>query len=662
MTKCWCGLSPSVSSDASNPDDQDNMDDIEIPEDKLLCFITGELVEDDEHERNRQHLARELHEEYGYAVEDMDTEVNTEIGSQSGRADLVVFEEGEPHIDENVHIAAEIEPEDTEPDHPNHGVKQTRSYMYMYPAEFGIWFNGVEKFHYHRHDDTIDEINDIPPKGLTIEDIEIPDFGQLRPASELRGEFKRCHNYIAGNQGFQKTEAFHELLKVIFCKVHDEQRQAPRPEFYVTNTERRKHPERCAERIAGDDGLFEEVKDANPQIFQEDETINLKPDVLAFVVSVLQGYSLIQTDTDVKGEAYEEIVGDNLRGDRGEFFTPRNVTRAAVQILFHTVPRDQWDNVKVIDPANGTGGFLIAVLEFLKGEFYKNELQKWGDEDQAEQNAWNRLEQFSQRNLHGIDMNPTLARATKMNIVMHGGSPENIVSENSLDDPERWDDNARDTIETLWADEDDEGYDFLLANPPFGSDIQIDTTRILRQFDIGHNWDNDSYTKRSGIRSSAPPEQLFIERSVKLLKPGGKLAMIIPDNLLTNPGLSYIRYWLMNHAKIVASISLPRETFEPFVGTKSHLVVAERKLEHEVGLDDDYDAFMCRVDHIGHNRRGEPIYVETQEGDRITHEVKRKVMRINNGEKSIDTETVREPVLNDELPAAVDRFKRWWDR
>lgn len=647
-------------------------EELEIPEDKLLCFITGALVNDDEHERNRQLLGRELHEEYGYEIDDMDTEVTTKVGSQSGRADIVVFDEEKPHIDEKARIAVEIEPEDTDPGDPEHGVEQVKSYMYMYPAEFGIWFNGVQKFFYHRQDDEIIEINDIPPQGLELEDIEVPDFGQLRPASELRGEFKRCHNFIAGNQGFQKTEAFHELLKIIFCKVHDE-RHSDRPQFYVTNTERRENPQRAAARIVGNDGLFAEVKEANPEIFDEEETINLNAEVLTFVVSVLQGYSLIQTETDVKGEAYEEIVGDNLRGDRGEFFTPRNVCRAAVEMVFHTIPREDWNNVKIIDPANGTGGFLIATLEYLKGEFYKSELDKWGDEKQAEENTWERLYGFAERNLHGIDMNPNLARATKMNIVMHGGSPENIFSEDSLEIPSNWSDSAAETIKTPWgdsenedkdpwADPDNEGYDVLLANPPFGADIQIDNIPKLRQFDTGHNWDMDNYTQRNNVRTSAPPEQLFIERSVRFLKPGGKLAMIIPDNILTNPGLAFIRYWLMQHTNIVASVSLPRETFEPFVGTKSHLVIAEKKPEDEVGLEDDYEAFMTEVNHVGNNRRGEPLYLETPEGNRITHQVEKKVMRIENGEKTIETEEVTEPVLNDELPTAIKRFKDWWDQ
>ena len=245
-----------------------------------------------------------------------------------------------------------------------------------------MWTNSLERLCYRvvilKGERKVEEIPDLPTFGREEEEAERPRFDQLKPATSdaLLFAFRRCHNYIAGNQGLQKPQAFWELLKLIFCKIHDE-RHSTNVEFYAAPTERHgvNGPLVAKARI---DKLFEAVKADFSTIFKKNEGFELEPRVLAYLVSQLQMYSLLESDVDVKGRAYEEIVGSNLRGDRGEFFTPHNICQMAVTML------DPGENQLVLDPACGTGGFLITAMTHVIEKIRPAELKKWkGDISRA---------------------------------------------------------------------------------------------------------------------------------------------------------------------------------------------------------------------------------------------------------------------------------------
>lgn len=229
-------------------------------------------------------------------------------------------------------------------------------------STYGMWTNGDEllTFRYvNKAGKRVpDPVPDLPHAGGEVPD-DAPKFDQLRPAASdsLLYSFRRCHNYIAGNQGIQKAEAFLELLKIIFCKIQDE-RDSPSPTFYITPTERQgvAGKKRCRKRI---EKLFESVKQSYETIFKGDEQIGLTDDVLAYIVSQLQMYSLLESDVDVKGHAYETIVGSNLRGDKGQFFTPRNMCRMMVRMV------DPGEDDVILDPAMGTCGFLVTGMNYV---------------------------------------------------------------------------------------------------------------------------------------------------------------------------------------------------------------------------------------------------------------------------------------------------------
>jgi type I restriction enzyme M protein len=244
--------------------------------------------------------------------------------------------------------------------------------------------------------------------------------------------FRRCHNYIAGNQGLQKPEAFWELLKLIFCKIRDE-RSSDEVEFYATSTERNSlnGQLKAVKRI---EALFGAVKADYPNIFRENEAVELNPAVLSYIVSQLQMYSLLESDIDVKGRAYEEIVGSNLRGDRGEFFTPRNICQMTVHML------DPEERQLILDPACGTGGFLITAMNYV---IRAAEVEKWGNVERAETAIRQRVQRFANTFIVGIDLNPNLVKTSKMNMVMNNDGAGGLFQGNSLKPAVTWDEELR---------------------------------------------------------------------------------------------------------------------------------------------------------------------------------------------------------------------------
>ena len=410
------------------------------------------------------------------------------------------------------------------------GVEQLESYMSAcLNARFGMWIGSElqvwEKVPSGTGGYTFVEATDIPrfgfdaPKPLT--------FADLAPAhEELIAAFKRCHNYIYGNQGLQKESAFQELLKLIFCKVYDEDESVEQVRFFIGNEERRSDlgQRRLSARI---DQLFEQVKAHYSYIFDPNERLRLDKRVLAYVVGELQRFSLLQTQADVKGAAYEQLVGANLRGDRGEFFTPRNVCDMVVRMVFTTYPRQEWTRLRVLDPACGTGGFLVAVMGLWREQLYEQQLRKWAkDEDRAIRETKRRVKDVADANLLGIDFNPVLARAAQMNLVVHGDGSTNVFHANSLLPPGEWPtDVPSDVAHHIRPGT----FDIILTNPPFGAKIPIDDPHILEQFQLA------TFEMQKGqVRASMPPEQLFIERC--LVARRGTVGDCSPGQHLVQPG------------------------------------------------------------------------------------------------------------------------------
>jgi len=629
-----------------------------IPPGKLQCIVTDKLRPETPEEHVRQRIARSLLEDYGYDKADIEIEFIVNLGSSKKRVDIAIFPPHVEHKQENIKIIVECKREDVRPTDRDNGVEQLKSYLSACAnARFGMWIGSElqvwERLVSDKGEVSFAESTDIPRFGY-----EAPQpitFTELVPAhEELIGIFKRCHNYIYGNQGLQKEPAFQELLKLIFCKVYDEDTSTGEMRFFISNEERRSDigQRRLKQTI---DQLFDEVKSRYPYIFASDEQIRLDNRVLAYVVGELQRYSLLQTLADVKGAAYEQLVGSNLRGDRGEFFTPRNVCDMAARMALATYPREKWLKLRILDPACGTGGFLVSVMNVWREYLESVQRKKWtNNESKALEETARLLRETANQYLEGIDFNPILVRAAQMNLVMHGDGSTNVYQANSLLPPGEW---TGDIAEHVKLGR----FDIILTNPPFGSKIPIDDPHILAQFELAaFEMENDSR------RASMPPEQLFIERCLQLLKPGGRLAIVLPDSILSNPGLAFIRRWILKRARIIASVDLPQVTFEPYTGTQTSVLLLQKKtreemlIEQETGKPRDYEIFMTTPEAVGHDRRGEVHYLRTPEGELIEYDDIVTITRRNaSGELVTEQRQVKVREKFDQLPEVVRYFTDW---
>jgi type I restriction enzyme M protein len=663
---------------------------IKVPDGKICDYIDGKFRKDTPEEYVRQTIEKRLVNEHKYKPEQIRVEFGVKLGSGRRRADIVIFPKDSPEFTQDyVEMIVECKSEKVEPKDRKDGVEQLKSYMSACPnCEWGMWTNGkykevlrqvkIEgKFEFQ-------EYNDIPPADGSLEDVDRPKRNTLKRAYEdnLLMVFRTCHNHIYVTDGLQKQPAFFELLKLIFCKTLDEQNVGKPLEFYATSGER-SNPDgqlTVKNRIAK---IFETVKTQFPQIFEASDEINLHPRSLAWIVSELQSYSLLETHVDVKGKAYEELVGSNLRGDRGEFFTPRNIMDMAVKMVN---PRP---NEKVCDTSCGTGGFLVMamnhVIEQLKVEV-EEDLGKpesqWTDH---ERNAVrDRIKEIASSNFYGFDINPDLVKATKMNMVMNNDGSGNIYRNDSLLPPHEWEPDLKIQLAAaLKIDANSiknantiEFFDVIVTNPPFGSKIPVKDSHILEQFQIGYIWRNEQYDTSgqtgwaisSDFQSSAPPEQLFIERCLQFLKPGGRLAIVLPDSILGNPGLGYIRQWLLEQTRIIASVDLHEDAFQPGNGTQTSVLILQKKTHEEINAERHsglrpYRIFMTMVEKVGHDRRGNTLFKRDKDGNEIWVPANPNVFEIGKiaeGAVTYKTEG-KTRIIDDqsrEVPTVFDQYKQ----
>ncbi len=407
----------------------------------------------------------------------------------------------------------------------------------------------------------------------------LPSPAELRPAENLSQVFEECHNFIYANEGLLKEKIFHEIVKLLVMKLYDERHPTDRLRFGITRSEYRQALEGQSpsfyQRL---NRLYAEVRRAYPALFPN-EALGLSVATMAYVVARLQGFSLLRTPGDVKGEAFQAFVYRYQRGDRGEFFTPYPVVQLAVAML---APQP---HERVIDPACGSGGFLIETLRFIRRHHPDTEISA-----------------YIRANLRGIEFNPDVARSAMLRLAFEGGSGEEILCANAL----------------LPTPSLEGAFDVVLTNPPFGNRGKIRNASILRRFALGHRWENDGRVWRPSSRllQGQAPEVLFIEKSLQLLRPGGRMGIVIPDGLLQNASSAFLRHWLREQAHVLGVVSLPSETFIPYgTGIKTSLLLLQKRpapLQAKV--------FMARVNKIGYDVRGQPLYQRREKGEILTDE------------------------------------------
>jgi len=661
-------------------------EDIALEDNQLVCVITGEIKKVKPQETNLQSVALMLNEEYGFDLGDMERDFKIEYtdpdtGKQKKqKIELVVFEQGKPHEQEYISRVCIVQDDKVKDTDKSKGLAATleNAMGALESCEFGLWANGSSYHFLQKEEDAMGfdseftDLSDFPGEGETLEDLDRADRSSSRkPANDsLIKVFKRSHDYIYGNEG-RKKDAFWQLLYLIFCKLYDEKRkfiptdESYRRKFWV-GVKEKNTAEGCkkvADRIKS---LFKELKEDKifSEVFSGSEEIELRDKGIAFIASDLSKYSFLDASIDVKGTAYETIVSNTLKQEAGQFFTPRNIVKAMVEIL------NPSENDRILDPACGSGGFLVMVLDHVRKQIAK---QLYPDLDGpllAEKfNSFDvneRVREYAENSIFGFDFDPDLKKAARMNMVMAGDGHANIFHVNSLEYP-NWEhpeeiakiNNAIDQSVTAMKDSKNifgsdarEKFDMVFTNPPFGAKVKVERSTIFKE--------DGTLNYQLGAYSDAP-EVLFIEACHNFLKPGGKMAIVLPDGILGNPNTLPVRKWILDKFKLLVSVDLAVEAFLPQVGVQASLLFLQKKTELERQLAQDssenYDVFMAIAEKLGKDRRGNPIYLRDEDGaellfDRLTEYVVHK----KNGKKEVKTRREKLKQLDDDLPGITEAY------
>lgn len=601
---------------------------IQIPDGKILDYLTGVFLKDNEQEQVRQNFERTLIEEYNYSKEDIGLYEKIKVydGSKQKlrKVPLVIYHSNRQ--EKEIYILIYTASPKSDPTAKTGGTSELEQWLIETPsAEFACWTNGIEAVFFQKKKSKFEAdvfpVNDFPCKGEDANSIYTTDRRRLRVATgnNLLYAFKRCHDYIHANQGGGKEQIFWEFLKILFAKIEDEQ-YGGRPRFAIRNTDERNTKEGRKEVKDRIELLFKEVKKRVEYIglFEaQAEGILFNTETVSYIVSQLEKYDFIHSSVDVKGVAYETIVGPTLEGHKGEFFTPRNVVKMTVKMLDPN-PFD-----RIYDPACGTGGFIVIAFNYISEKIRQQHKAKWINEnkptEEEEKKLFDDIHETG-KHIFGTDFNANLVKTAQMNMIMNNDGRGGLFSVNSLKKPSDWNNKDAEAAIQLGS------MDIVMANPPFGAKIKIDSHEILEEYDLAHGWSKqgDRWVMESNVRNAMEPEVLFIERCVKFLKPGkGKLGIVLPDSILSNPGYAYVRYWIMQNCEVLASVDLPVETFLPRTGTQTSVLILRRKSEQEKlaeslsGQLKVYPVFMAIANKIGKDRRGGFIYKKDKQGREI---------------------------------------------
>lgn len=398
---------------------------------------------------------------------------------------------------------------------------------------------------------------------------------RLHPAHNLLAILEDCHNYIYANEGLLKERVFYEMVKIIALKIYDEKasEDSSKHLFWITRAEYETlRLGGTPEFLARIDHLYECLREEMKPLIS-DPRIGLKPLTLAYVVNALQNISLEATPVDVKGEAFQVFVHRHQRGGRGEFFTPQPIMEMAVEML-EPSPRHC-----IVDPACGSGGFLLQAANFVS--------RKYGV-DRAE---------YLRHQVHGIEFNPDVAFIASIRMRLEGAEGREILCANAL----------LPSLRKTHA----EAYDMVITNPPFGSRGKIDDPALLKEYELAYRWaqGGERGSRQGGQIAPRPPEVLFIEQCIHFLKPGGYLAIVLPEGILQNATALPVRRWLRSKAELVAVVSIPQEAFVPYgTGVKTSLVIAQKHPSAVASV------FMAEVKQIGYTVKGAPVYQYDEAG------------------------------------------------
>lgn len=543
---------------------------------------------------------------YGYNPKRIRQFVPVTMGSSVKEADIIVY-----HDDAclSPYIVVECKHQDVSEQEFKQAVEQAFSYASALAGTVKfVWATKGNKEEFYRFDkekQTRTTEADLPYFGETttkrykyanggfykdkikgrIEQISCSDIRKVEE-SELTRLFKQAHDALWAGGELNPSQAFDELDKLIFCKVWDEKntKKGEPYQFQIISESRddgkaadEKNLNALKTRILA---LYEKGKQKDPEVFNK--PLDLTPERIKTIVEYFQGVSFLETDLDSKGKAFETFLGAYFRGEFGQFFTPRNVVKFVVDVLPIT------NESRVLDTSCGSGGFLLHALDKVRrqadGQFDKNNSK----EAVAHYTHWH---DFAEKRLFGIEINDQISRVAKMNMILHDDGHTNVVTFDGLFQIAVLADKKKN------AGFAEESFDFVITNPPFGSIIK-QSEKAYMQVD-GHtapyyhfslkeiNWIDAKLKSKHALtgRENQSTEVLFIEQIHKFLKVGGYAAIVLPDGILTNSSLQYVRDGLEEKFRIVAVVSLPQTAFtHTGAGVKSSVVFLKKHAPETTAL------------------------------------------------------------------------------
>lgn len=527
------------------------------------------------------------------------------------------------------------------------GLEQLRSYLRWTGCFFGCWSNGSEYSFQLREENpntqmgpyTFRDIPRLPALNERLDDILRPlSFAELKPISNMRALIERLEHDALANAG---VNAFDELFKLFFAKLHDEYR--PRRSNTAAVSFRVPHgtPEDVYDHF---NQLFQEAKNRRHwgDIFRAGDELELRGEALRLCAAALEPYSLAQTDLEAVDAAFEYLINPEQKGQKGQYFTPRPVVKMAVKMLH---PQD---GERVIDPACGSCGFLIHTIRHV---------QRLYDWDRAE------LYRYANEYLFAVDFDDRLKKVAKTMMIIAGDGKANVYGVNALDVREWQNSPAARGIGPFARDVRDGDFDLVLTNPPFAGKITGRTQLVvfdlyelasrgqLRE-DEEEDESEEGATEEEKVArrrrvSGMKRDVLFLERCLDLLRPGGRMAIVLPQGNLNNLGTRGLRAWTAGRARLLAAVGLHVNTFKPFTGTKTSVVFLQ-KWGGEAGEPlENYPVFLATSQNSGKDNSGKYRFMEDAEGNLVDED---GVPVIESG---------RPPAIDHDLDEIADAFIQW---
>lgn len=579
---------------------------------KKVCFVKC-LVRQKEIQLKPEEVIRQLFldkliNEYGYPISRMQLEYPVYFGREVKRADIVIMDEDRSFVP---YVIVEVKKPKLKD-----GKEQLKSYCNSTGAPIAVWTNGEQIAYYNRKDPNyFEDIRDIPKASQTlmdviserwtIEDLKANDVLQKDKIS-LKDKIKDLEDEVLANAG---VDVFEECFKLIFTKLYDEWLSGQTPTRYLEFTNAGRTEFKLKEAIQE---LFDKANKKWKGVFEEKSKIALSPSHLSICVASLQSVKLFNSNLEVVDDAFEYLMNKSSKGEKGQFFTPRYVIEMCVKMM------NPKENETMIDTACGSSGFPVHTIFHVWRQMAKNRNLKVSDLFSLDQKPYEFTE-YVKNNIFGIDFDEKAVRVARTLNLIAGDGHTNVLHLNTLD-YDRWDETTSqedwrrtyyegfDRLIDLRREEKQNkefNFDIIMANPPFAGDVK--ETRILGKYELGKN-------SQGKMQNKVGRDILFIERNLDFLKPGGRMAIVLPQGRFNNSSDKYIRDFIAERCRILAVVGLHVNTFKPHTGTKTSVLFVQKWDDELCPKKEDYPIFFATQQKKGKDNSGDKIYVKLSDG------------------------------------------------